>query len=245
MPTYNCADFISSAIDSVLNQTIKNWELIIVDDCSNDNTDLVVQNYQKSNSNINYIKLRKNSGAAVARTKGIYLSHGKYVAFLDSDDLWNERKLEKQIGFMQKNDVDFSCTGYGQIDENGNVLDKVFMPPKFINYHKALFLGNPIGNLSVIYNQENLGKFDVPKIKKRNDFALWLKILRKTDYCYGLSLNLASYRIRSDSLSRNKLSVLKYHWELYRKYEHLSMIRSIYYVLCLFFNKALKKYKIR
>lgn len=243
MPTYNCADFISESIKSVVQQTVDDWELIIVDDCSSDNTDKIVRSFQRKYENIKFIRLQENSGAAIARTKGIEVSVGKYVAFLDSDDLWDKNKLEKQLEFMQKNNALFSCTGYREINQDGSEIINKIVPPKNIDYVKALKLGNPIGNLTVMYNQEKLGKQKVPQIKKRNDFALWLKILKQTKYCFSLTDCLASYRIRSNSLSRKKMSVLKYHWELYRNFEKINFFRSTFYMVCLLVSKAKKKLK--
>ena len=158
---------------------------------------------------------------------------GKYVAFLDSDDLWNPNKLEKQIAFMKKTGAKFSATGYGCMDEKGNDLHTAFIPPKKTDYKKMIRLSNPIGNLSVMFDQEALGKFEVPPIKKRNDFALWLKILKKTDFCYGMEEVLGTYRMgRAGSVSSNKLKQVKYHWQLYREIEGHSFVRSIYEVGC-------------
>ena len=155
---------------------------------------------------------RRMGGPAVARTEAMKRATGKYIAFLDSDDLWMPDKLEKQIAFMERTGAKFSATGYGWMDEEGNNLHTVFIPPKKTDYKKMIRLSNPIGNLSVMYDQEALGKFEVPPIKKRNDFALWLKILKKTDYCYGMEEVLGTYRMgRAGSVSSNKLKQAKYH----------------------------------
>lgn len=239
MPTYNCGKYIAESIESVIHQTISDWEIEIVDDCSSDNTYDVLKPYLKEYENIHYYKLEKNSGPAVARSEAIRRARGKYCAFLDSDDLWLPNKLEKQIRFMEDNDIDFSCTGYYRIKENGDNLNIALFPPRKTNYRKCIFLGNPIGNLTVIYNQEILGKFEVPNIRKRNDFALWLKILKKTKYCYGLEDVLAKYRTgRSESVSANKIKQIRYHWHLYRNIEKHCIIRSAYEVLCWIFVKV-------
>ena len=180
MPTYNCEKFIAESIQSVINQTVTDWELQIVDDCSTDNTAAIVKSFMEKYPNIHYTKLNKNGGPAVARTEAIRLSTGKYIAFFDSDDLWAEDKLEKQIAFMQKTGAKFSATGYDQMDEDGNSLHIALIPPAHCDYKKMLRLSNPIGNTTVMYDQEALGKYEVPPIKKRNDFALWLRILKDT-----------------------------------------------------------------
>ena len=227
MPTYNCAKFIKETIESVLNQTYENWELVIVDDCSNDNTEEVVERF--NDKRIKYHKLEKNSGAAVARTTAMKMATGNYMAFLDSDDLWKKDKLEKQLDFMKKNNYNFTCTAYEQIDEEGNKLNKVIKTKKKANYNRIL-LDCPVGNSTVVYNVDNLGKFEVPNIRKRNDDALWLQILKKEKFIYGMPDVLMEYRIRNNSISSNKLSLIKYHWQLYREIEHLSVIRSAFHI---------------
>lgn len=228
MPTYNCGEFIEKAINSIINQTYTNWELIIVDDCSNDDTKEVLKKYE-ADKRINYIKLTKNSGAAVARTKAIKRANGNYIAFLDSDDLWYPDKLTKQLKFMKENNYDFTCTAYEQIDENDNSLNKVINTRKKVDYNRIL-LDCPVGNSTVMYNVDKLGKFKVPNIRKRNDDALWLQIIKKAKYIYGYNEVLMKYRIRRNSISSNKLSLIKYHWQLYREIEHLSVARSIFHI---------------
>ena len=227
MPTYNCAKFIKETIQSVINQTYENWELVIVDDCSNDNTEEIVASF--NDKRIKYHKLEKNSGAAVARTTAMKMATGNYMAFLDSDDLWKKDKLEKQLDFMKKNNYNFTCTAYEQIDEEENKLNKVIKTKKKANYNRIL-LDCPVGNSTVMYNVDNLGKFEVPNIRKRNDDALWLQILKKEKFIYGMPDVLMEYRIRNNSISSNKLSLIKYHWQLYREIEHLSVIRSTFHI---------------
>lgn len=233
MPTFNCGEYISKSLDSVIAQTLSDWEIQIVDDCSTDNTAEVLRPYLDRYPNIHYSVLAKNSGPAVARTVAIKRATGQYIAFLDSDDIWLPNKLEKQIGFMRGNGAVFSATGYRCVDEKGNDLHIAFIPPKKTDYNKMIRLSNPIGNLSVMYDQQALGKLEVPMINKRNDFALWLKILKKTDYCYGMEEILGVYRVgRTGSVSSNKLKQAKYHWQLYHKIEGHSVMRSIYELGC-------------
>ncbi len=229
MPTYNCGKFIEKTIKSVINQTYKNWELIIVDDCSKDNTEDVVNKCSKSDDRIKYYRLEINQGAAVARTQAMKIAKGNYMAFLDSDDLWKKDKLEKQINFMKENNYSFTCTAYEQIDENDNLLNKKIRTKEKADYNRIL-LDCPVGNSTVMYNVDKLGKFEVPNIRKRNDDALWLQILKKEKYIYGLNEVLMQYRIRKNSISSNKLDLIKYHWQLYRKIERLSAIRSIFHI---------------
>ena len=228
-PTYNCGEFIAETIESVLKQTYKNWEMIIVDDCSTDNTNEIVNTYITKDKRIKYYCLKKNSGAAIARTKAIDLAKGSYIAFLDSDDIWLPNKLEYQLFTMKKNNWNFTCTDYEQVDENGKKLNKVIKSVKKTDYNRLL-LDCPVGNSTVMYNAEKLGKFTVPNIRKRNDDALWLQMLKKEKYIYGIDMILMQYRVRSNSISSNKIQLIKYHWFLYRDIEHLGKLRSIFHI---------------
>ncbi len=239
MPTYNCGKFISDSIDSVIAQTVSDWEIIIADDCSTDNTGDILRPYLEKYPNIHYYCLEKNGGPAAARNLAMKKATGRYIAFLDSDDLWHPEKLEKQIEFMRKTGAVFSATAYNQIDVDGKKLNTAVFPPKKTDYKKCIRLSNPIGNLTAMFDRESLGDFEVPLIKKRNDFALWLKILSKTDYCYGMDEVLGSYRLgRTDSVSSNKLKQAKYHWQLYRKIEKHNIFRCLYEMCCWAFVKG-------
>ena len=238
-PTYNCAKFIAKTIKSVQAQTYKNWEMIIVDDRSKDNTKEIVEEYIKNDPRIHYHLLDENSGAAVARTTAMKLAKGSYMAFLDSDDIWMPDKLERQICWMNENNCAFSCTAYEQIDEIGKPLDRIVKTVKKTDYNRLL-LDCPVGNSTVMYDVEKMGKFEVPDIRKRNDDALWLQMLKKEKYIWGMPDVLMKYRIRQNSISSNKFKVIKYHWILYRDVEHLSIIRSAFHVFYWCVIKVLK-----
>lgn len=238
-PTYNCAKFIAQTIDSVQAQTYQNWEMIIVDDRSQDNTKEIVEEYMNDDPRIKYHLLDENSGAAVARTTAMKLANGSYMAFLDSDDIWMPDKLEKQLKWMTDNGYAFSCTAYSQIDEEGNPLKKTIKTVKKTNYNRLL-LSCPVGNSTVMYDVEKMGKFEVPNIRKRNDDALWLQMLKKEEYIWGMSDVLMKYRIRKNSISSNKLKVIKYHWILYREIEHLNVFRSAFHICCWCFLKVFR-----
>lgn len=229
MPTYNCEKYIRETIETVKSQTYVNWELIIIDDCSKDNTKQVVEEFCKGDDRIKYKRMNTNQGAAMARNAGIEMAQGEYMAFLDSDDLWYKDKLEKQLKFMQDNNYNFTCTSYEKIDEKSQLLNKIFKAKKRANYNRIL-LDCPVGNSTVMYNVEKLGKFEVPNIRKGNDDALWLKILKEEEYIYGLEEVLMKYRVRSNSVSSNKLQLVKYYWYKYRKIEHLSIPRSVFHI---------------
>ena len=228
-PTYNCGKFIAETIESIQAQTYTQWEMIIVDECSTDDTKAVVDGYMEKDSRIKYHCLEVNSGAAVARTKAMELAEGEYMAFCDSDDLWMPDKLERQIAFMTENGYAFTCTAYEQIDEESKSLGRIIKTVKKTDYNRLL-LDCPVGNSAAMYNVGVMGKFQVPNIRKRNDDALWLQMLKKEKYIWGMPDVLMRYRIRSNSISSNKLKVIKYHWILYREIEHLSVIRSVFHI---------------
>lgn len=240
-PTYNCGKFIGRTIESVLQQNYRNWEMIIVDDCSTDDTEEIVNKYKKKDNRIKYYKLKVNSGAAVARTEAMKLAKGLYMAFLDSDDIWYPDKLRTQLAYMKDNNVAFSCTDYEQIDEEDRLIGKTVKSPQRINYNRLL-LDCPVGNSTVMYSVEQMGKFEVPNIRKRNDDALWLSMLKKERYIVRVPKVLMRYRVRQNSISSNKFSLVKYHWILYRRIEKLSIFRSIFHIV---FWACLKIFKIK
>ena len=229
MPAYNAQDHIRTAIQSVLQQTYKNWELIVVDDCSKDNTNFIVESIMVKDSRIKLFKLDSNSGAAVARNKAIDVAKGEFIAFLDSDDVWFPDKLCNQIAFMEKNAYKFTCTAYNKINEQGVPVDRVINANTKSDYLDLL--KKCPGNSTVIYDAENLGKFYIPDIRKRNDYLMWLQVIKKAKFLYGLKTPLSSHRIRKNAISSKKISLIWYHWIVYRKYEHLSLIKSCYLIV--------------
>ena len=218
MPSYNTANFISESIKSVMAQTYTNWELIIVDDCSTDNTDDVVKPYLNA-SRIIYIKNPKNSGAAVSRNRALREAKGKWIAFLDSDDLWMSEKLEKQIAFMKENDYHFSYTKYEEMNAVGQTTGVTVSGPKKITKVGMFNFCWP-GCLTVMYDREYIGDIQITDIKKNNDYAMWLKICRKAD-CYLLDEILAKYRRgRIGSVSTHSVrTMIGWHYKLYREAE--------------------------
>lgn len=228
-PTYNCAKFIGETIEGFQRQTYTNWEAIIVDDCSRDETAQVVSLYQAEDSRIKYYCLAQNSGAAVARTKAMQMAEGEYMAFCDSDDVWLPQKLEKQLTFMKEHDIAFSCTAYEQMTEAGVRTDRIVKPKKKCDYNRLL-LDCPVGNSTVMYHAKSMGKFEVPNIRKRNDDALWLQMLKKEHFIWGMDDVLMKYRLRQNSLSSRKWTLVKYHWQLYREIEQLSVARSVFHI---------------
>ena len=239
MPMYNAEKYIKESIKSVLNQTYEIWELLIIDDVSTDNSLEIVEEYVERDSRIKLFRLDENSGPAVARNVGIKNSIGDFISFLDSDDLWHAEKLEIQLRFMIDNNYSITCTDYEQIDKEGKSRNKIIKTKIKADYDMVLKY-NPIGNLTVMYNVDKLGKIKIPNIKKRNDYLLWLTILKKEKYIYGINQVLASYRVHPNSISSNKFELVKYHWHIYRKIENISFIKSLYLIFLWGFIKVFR-----
>lgn len=227
MPSYNTARFIGQTIKSVLAQTYTNWELIIVDDCSTDNTDKVVSSFLSDNR-IRYYKNKVNSGAAVSRNRALREANGRWIAFLDSDDLWVSEKLEKQINFMKKNDYHFSYTNYVEIDESGKSKGVTVTGPKRIT-KTGMFNYCWPGCLTVMYDAEIVGLIQIVDIKKNNDYAMWLKVCKKAE-CYLLNEELALYRRgREGSISNHSIKkLIVWHYKLYREAEGHNSLVSVF-----------------
>ena len=226
-PAFNSEAFVSDTIQSVKNQTLKNWELIVVDDASQDQTWEKIQQAVASDERIVGIRLKENSGAAVARNTAIKAAKGRYIAFLDSDDLWFSEKLMRQIAFMEKSGTPFSFTAYQKMSENGEHQGSMGVPYR-VDY-KSLLLSCSVGCLTAVYDTKYLGKLYMPLIRKRQDYALWLLILKKTQYGYGLNEVLAKYRLTPDSLSSSKRNAAAYQWQVYREIEKIPTVRALYF----------------
>ena len=239
-PLHNSSKFISETIQSVLNQTYRDWEMIIVDDCSTDDSAEIVESFAEKDERIKLYHLKVNSGAAVARNTAIEKAKGRYIAFLDSDDLWTTTKLEEQISFMIKNNHSFTFTAYNKIDEKGKKFGEINVPTK-VNYNDLLKTCS-IGCLTAIYDSKELGKIYMPLIRKRQDYGLWLRILKITPFAYAINKPLANYRVRTGSLSGNKIKAAKYQWKIYREIEKLTIIKSTWYFTTYFIHGLFKTY---
>jgi glycosyltransferase involved in cell wall biosynthesis len=237
--TYNSEKFIEKTINSILSQTYKNFELIITDDCSEDNTLKIVEKFAAKDSRIRYFKLESNQGPGIARNNSIYNSSGKFIAFCDSDDQWKPPKLQKQINFMIKNQVVFSFSSYEIINENSKYIGKV-IAKKTVNYNDML-KNNYIHCLTAIYDKDYFGKVYMPSIRKRQDWALWLKLLKKVEKGYSIQEPLAIYRKRNFSTSSKKIELLKYNWAIYNKIEKFSFFHSIFLLIRFLYYYILKK----
>lgn len=239
MPSYNTGKFIKETIESVLAQTYTNWELLIVDDCSTDDTDDVLKDYL-TDERIHYFKNEKNSGAAVSRNKALSNAKGRWIAFLDSDDLWLPDKLEKQISFMEANNYYFSYTNYTEIDENSLELDKLVTGPKKIT-RLGMYRYCWPGCLTVMYDATTVGLVQIADIKKNNDYAMWLKVCHKAP-CYLLNETLAKYRKRTGSISNHSYKALiKWHYKLFNEAEEKSCVISAIFTVRNLFYGVIKK----
>lgn len=233
-PVYNSEKFLKSTILSVINQSVSDWEMIAVDDYSSDNSVNILKELSGSESRLKLVSLPKNCGVANARNVAIEKAVGRYIAFLDSDDVWYSDKLEKQLKFMQINDLSFSYTAYDKIDINGDIVGFVGVPNK-LNYHDLLKTCY-IGCLTAMYDTDKIGKFLMPNGTKREDYATWLNIIKEVNYAYGINESLAQYRVYSFQGSSKKLSMAKENFLLYRNFENLNLFSACYY----FLNYALR-----
>ena len=241
MPSYNTGKFIKESIESVLEQSYSNWELIIVDDCSSDNTDDIVAPYLVD-SRIHYIKNEKNSGAAVSRNRALREAKGKWITFLDSDDLWHPQKLEKQIMFMVENDYKFTYTDY-RIQLNGKWLPYVYTGPMVVNKRKMKDYCY-FSTITVMYEREYVGLVQIEPVRKNNDYAMWLKVCKKAD-AYLLDEPLAKYRRgRIGSISSHGyITLIKWHYKLFRESEQLGVVASAFITLVNLVCGVFKKIK--
>lgn len=226
MPSYNTANYIEASIESVRHQTYENWELIIVDDCSTDNTDEIVKPLL-SDARIRYLKNEKNSGAAISRNRALREAKGKWIAFLDSDDLWLPEKLEKQVAFMEQNGYHFSYTNYEEINMAGEKTGVRVTGPKRIT-KTGMFNYCWPGCLTVMYDAETVGLIQIADIKKNNDYAMWLNVCRKAD-CYLLDECLAQYRKgRAGSVSTHGIrTMIGWHYKLFHNVENQNVLKSV------------------
>ena len=225
-PCYNSEKFLDECISSVLNQTYQNWEMLIVDDNSSDNSSILIKSYSKNDERIKPLYLNDNIGAAMARNKAISKAKGKYLAFLDSDDVWLPKKLEVQTNFMKKNNCSFVFSSYSVIsdDEKPNYTISV---PETITYKRYL-KNTIIGCLTVMLDKEKFKKIEMPNLRSSHDMALWLNLLKQEKYAYGIAQDLAIYRDHKSSKTSNKFKAAYDVWNVYREHEKLNLLYSIY-----------------
>ena len=235
VPVFNAEKFLAETIQTISDQTYENWELLLINDCSTDNSEAVAKTFLKD-KRIHWINLKKNSGAAISRNKGIELADGRYIVFIDADDLWKKNKLEKQLSFMQKKDCAFSFTSYEFADENGKPNGKKAIVPKKISYKQAL-KNTTIFTSTVMLDMNKLSKETANKIYL---FSYRWKILKKIDFAYGISEIYTYYRRSKNTLSSSKTTAIKRIWFLYRKVEKLNLLTSSY-CFCFYAINAVRR----
>ena len=240
MPSYNCGRFVEETIRSVQAQTYQNWEIIFVDDCSTDDTMPKVMALMEEDRRIHVYQNSQNSGAAVSRNLALREAKGRWIAFLDSDDLWEPVKLEHQIKFMEENGYSFSCTERDEIDEQSRPLGTYTTGPTRVT-KAGMRRYCWIGCLTVMYDANVVGLIQVADLKKNNDYAMWLKVIKKAD-CYLLRECLSHYRVRKGSISHTKLyKLIKSHYDVFRIGEQMNPIKASLYTLRNMFYGIIKK----
>lgn len=240
MPSWNTENYIAETIQSVINQTYTNWELIIVDDCSKDNTDAVVASF--NDDRIKYLHNDKNLGAALTRNKAMREARGEWIAFLDSDDLWARDKLDHQINFMKRNGYSLSFTEYEKIDEYSRSINVYVSGPEKVNKRK-MYNYDYIGQLTMMYSAKEFGLIQIKDIKKNNDYAIRLQLYKKPGTCaYLLKENLAKYRVRKVSISHDKFrKKFKSHYDLFHMCDEKSAVVAMWFACWNMFYGVLKK----
>ena len=242
-PLYNCQNYISRTINSVINQDFQNWEMIIVDDISTDSGPDIVNEFVLKDSRIKYYKLEEKGFQAGARNKAIQLASGRFIAFLDSDDIWYERKLSIQIDFMKRYNLSLTHTSYDYIDENDTIISFPLIVNDRVKY-SSLFFRQEMSCLSVIYDSHKLGKNFMKHLKKKQDFLLWLDLLKITDYSYGIKEVTCAYRQRKDSVTSRKLPLLLNYIVFLRSNTELNHLQILYYTIIYSF-RGLFRYKLK
>jgi glycosyltransferase involved in cell wall biosynthesis len=239
-PTFNSEKSITEVIKSIQNQTYTNWEMIIVDDCSSDKTVSIISNFAQFDARIKLFHLEKNSGAGVARNKALSKATGRFISFLDSDDLWKPMKTEKQIDFLLKNKLPFTFSFYECINEEGILLNKRVEAPMNLSY-RQLFFCNYVGNLTGIYDANYIGKLTISSSRKRQDWILWLSILKKVKTAQPIPESLAFYRVRENSISASKLDLLKHNFAVYRTFHGFNLVVSLACMIGFLFTQLIIK----
>lgn len=239
-PTFNAEKFIRATIESVQNQSYQKWEMILVDDASTDKTIAIIKEFAQKDNRIKLTELSKNSGNGFARNVALEKAIGKYIAYLDADDLWFPMKLEKQIQFLKTNNLPFTFSFYDCIDEEGNSLTRRVEAPLELTYDQ-LFFCNYVGNLTAIYDVDFFGKVVIEATQKRQDWRLWLTILKQIEVTKPVPEILALYRIRKDSISASKFKLIKHNFGVYRNFHRFNFVFSILLMTRFLFTQLIIK----
>lgn len=239
-PTFNAEKYIRDTLHSVLNQSYKNWEMILIDDASTDKTLQIINDFAEKDTRFKVSQLTKNSGNGYARNVALEKATGKYIAFLDADDLWFPKKLEKQIQFLKSNNLHFTFSFYACIDEDGNNLNRNVEAPFNLTYNQ-LFFCNYVGNLTAIYDAEYFGKIVIEATQKRQDWRLWLTILKQIKETKPVTETLAFYRIRKNSVSSSKFKLIKHNFGVYREFHGFNFALSVLLMARFLFTQLIIK----
>lgn len=231
IPVYKVAWIIENTIQSVQNQTYRDLEIVLVDDCSPDNSADIIKQMMVKDERIRYYKLDENSGAAVARNRAIRESRGRYIAFLDSDDMWEPDKLKKELALMKEKDCGFVYSAIKMIDKDGNVTKESTYVPERLSY-RTILTRTYIATSSVILDMNKTGEFQMPLRRSGQDYATWLMLLRRVDYAYGIQEPLVRYRNSPGSLSSNKIASLKKVFSVQTKFEGINPIYAAFNTFC-------------
>ncbi len=243
IPNYNGEKFLEECLNSVLNQTYSHWEALVVDDGSQDNSPQIIRKFAEKDKRFLPVFLKENQGVAYARNAAMKKARGKYIAFIDADDVWLEEKLSLQISFMEENKLDLCYSSYFSIDENGKILN-FFKAPEKVSYEDFLRTSS-IGNLTGVFNAERLGKIYVKPYPIRVDYMLWIEILKRSVQAVGIEKPLALYRISPSSISKNKLKAAKWQFKVYREFLGFSLPKTLYYMLFYTYYGVRKYFRIR
>lgn len=240
VPTYNTEKFILKTLESVQNQTYQNWEMILADDASTDKTVVIIEEFAQKDNRIKLFKLQENRGNGFARNAALEKATGKYIAYLDADDLWFPEKLEKQIQFLKANNLHFTFSFYDSIDEEGNNLKRRVESPNPLTY-KQLFFCNYVGNLTAIYDSDYFGKIILETSQKRQDWRIWLTILKQIKIAKPVPESLAFYRIRKDSVSSSKFKLIKHNFGVYREFHGNNFVIAIFLMMRFLYTQLIEK----
>ncbi|WP_264552858.1 glycosyltransferase family 2 protein [Flavobacterium sp. N2038] len=241
-PTFNAEKYIRATIESVQNQSYQNWEMILIDDASTDKTVKIIKEFAQGDDRIKLFKLEKNCGNGFARNAALEKATGKYIAYLDADDIWFPEKLEKQIQFLKINKQHFTFSFYDCIDEEGNDLNRKVESPNPLTY-KQLFFCNYVGNLTAIYDVDYFGKITLQATQKRQDWRIWLTILKQIKTAKPVPESLAFYRIRKDSVSSSKFKLIKHNFGVYREFHGYNFVFSVLLMMRFLFTQLIIKPK--
>lgn len=242
MPAYDAAEYICESIESVMQQTYPNWELLVIDDASHDATHEAVEESRNGDERIKIHKLPTNQGAGFARNIGIKASRGDYICFLDADDIWKPQKLEIQLEFMNRERVDVCYASYELMNESGESINRKIEALPDLTFQKLL-KANYVGNLTGIYNAKKIGKIYCPLIRKRQDWGLWLLAVKESGGAKGIQEPLARYRIRKNSISGNKFEMLQYNYSVYREVMDFSTSKSLFWMSMFLWEQIFVKSK--